>query len=288
METLESEEQSVVQRALVIGGGGVAGIAWATGVIAGMADAGVDVTDADLIVGTSAGANVAAQLSSGLPLAELFRRQVDSALQSHELKPQGTPIEEVWERVVAIHAEAEGDPMGARRKLGALALEVRTVPESARRAVIESRLPIHEWPQRRLLVTAVDALTGELRIFDRDSGVPLVDAVTASSAVPLVWPPHTIDGVRYTDGGVRSSANADLAAGCERVLVLAPLPDDALEKEVAGLAAAGARVAVISPDDASLEAFGTDPLDAATRVPAANAGRAQGKSEAARVAELWG
>ncbi|MRH89489.1 patatin-like phospholipase family protein [Nocardia sp. SYP-A9097] len=277
----------MAERALVIGGGGVAGIAWANGLIVGMADAGVDVTSAELVVGTSAGANVAAQISSGLPLAELFQRQVDSALQSHELTPQGTPMEQVWDQVVAIHAEAEGDPVGARRKLGALALEVKTVPEAARRAVIESRLPVREWPLRQLLITAVNALTGETRVFDRDSGVSLVDAVTASSAVPLVWPPHTIDGVRYTDGGVRSSANADLAAGFERVLVIAALPDDVLDTQVAGLIAEGARVEVITPDDASLEAFGTDPLNAATRVPAANAGRAQGKSEAGRISELW-
>ncbi|MEV6068990.1 patatin-like phospholipase family protein [Nocardia sp. NPDC052001] len=276
-----------VRRALVVGGGGVAGIAWANGLVVGLADAGVDITEAELIVGTSAGANVAAQISSGLPWEELFRRQVDSAVWSQELTPQGTPVEEVWEQVAAIHAEAEGDPMGARRHLGELALEVETVPESARRAVVESRLPVHEWPERALLVTAVDALTGELRVFDRNSGVSLVDAVTASSAVPLVWPPYTIDGVRYIDGGARSSANADLASGFERVLVIAPLPDDALGEQVADLIERNARVEVITPDEASLEAFGTDPLNAATRVPAANAGRAQGKSESARVAGLW-
>jgi NTE family protein len=71
-------------RALVLGGGGVAGIAWMTGLLAGLADAGQDVTGADLLVGTSAGAAVAAQVGSGLSLDALFARQTDPALQARE------------------------------------------------------------------------------------------------------------------------------------------------------------------------------------------------------------
>ncbi len=275
------------ERALVIGGGGVAGIAWANGVIAGLADAGIDLTAADVYIGTSAGANVAAQLTSGLTPEELFRRQIDPSLQSAEIVPEGNPLEGVWETINQIIAESGGDMAVARQRLGNLALATETVPESARRAVIESRLPVHEWPRKRLLITAVDAGTGEPRIFDRDSGVALVDAVTASSAVPLVWPPHTVDGVRYTDGGVRTSANADLAAGFDRVLIVAPLPDPALDGEIAGLAERGARVESIVPDEAAMAAFGANPLDTASRVPSAHAGRVQGKSAAARIAELW-
>ncbi|SUA47100.1 Uncharacterised protein [Nocardia africana] len=81
------------ERALVIGGGGVAGIAWANGVIAGLADAGIDLTAADVYIGTSAGANVAAQLTSGLTPEELFRRQIDPSLQSAEIVPEGNPLE---------------------------------------------------------------------------------------------------------------------------------------------------------------------------------------------------
>ncbi|PPJ23106.1 patatin [Nocardia nova] len=276
------------ERALVIGGGGVAGIAWANGVIAGLADAGLDLTAADVYIGTSAGANVAAQLTSGLTPEELFRRQIDPALQSVEIVPEGNPLEGVWETIGQIITASDGDMAAARRRLGNLALAAETVPESARRAVIESRLPVHQWPRQRLLITAVDAGTGEPHIFDRDSGVALVDAVTASSAVPLVWPAHTVDGVRYTDGGVRTSVNADLAAGFGRVLIIAPLPDPALEGEIAGLAERGARVESIVPDEAAVAAFGANPLDTASRVPSAHAGRVQGKSAAARIAGLWG
>ncbi len=228
-----------------------------------------------------------AQLTSGRTTAELFARQVEPESQSSEIVPDGNPLDGVWETVTRIMEESAGDMAVVRRRLGNLALTTETVPESVRRAVIESRLPVHEWPRQRLLITAVDAETGEPRIFDADSGVTLVDAVTASSAVPLVWPPHTVDSVRYTDGGIRTSVNADLAVGHARVLIIAPLADPALEVDIAGLTEQGARVEPIVPDDASVAAFGANPLDTATRVPAAHAGREQGKSVAARIARIW-
>lgn len=274
-------------RALVLGGGGVAGIAWQNGVLVGLGDAGVKVADAELLVGTSAGANVAAQFASGLPREELFRRQIDPEVQSRELVPPGNPLVELLPVWTAINAETEGDPLEGRRRMGAVALAAHTVPEAARRAVVETRLPEHEWPNRRLLVIAVDAETGEPRVFDRDSGVPLVDAVTASSAVPGVWPTVTINGAHYTDGGVRSTTNADYAAGCDRVLIIAPFPAPPLDQEIADLTARGTHVELITPDEASLIAFGDNPLDTATRIPAAKAGRAQGETEAARIAALW-
>ncbi|MVU82869.1 patatin-like phospholipase family protein [Nocardia sp. ET3-3] len=275
------------ERALVIGGGGVAGISWATGVVAGLADAGVDVTGADLLLGTSAGSNVAAQLGSGLPIAELVRRQVDPEVQSREIVPSMDKIAGLWEVFTAILEETQGDPEARQRRVGALALSAETVAEADRLAVIETRLPVHEWPERDLRVTTVNAETGESRVLDRNSGISLVNAVAASSAVPMVWPCVTLDGARYTDGGVRTSVNADLAAGYARVLVIAPMPDENLETQVAGLVAGGARVEVIVPDEASVAAFGANPLDTATRVPSLEAGRAQAKADAARVAALW-
>ncbi|MFE3191970.1 patatin-like phospholipase family protein [Nocardia sp. NPDC059240] len=275
------------ERALVIGGGGVAGIAWATGIVAGLADAGVDLTTAELLQGTSAGSNVTAQLGSGLDIAELVRRQVDPAVQSREIVPSMEKFAGLWETLGATIEEMPTDSVERRRRIGALALSADSVPEPERRAVIESRLPVHDWPERALRIVAVNAETGELRIFDKDSGVSLVDAVTASSAVPMVWPCATVDGARYTDGGVRTSVNADLATGYPRVLVIAPMQDAELEGQVAGLVAAGARVEVIAPDEAAIAAFGLNPLDSATRVPSLEAGRAQGKADAERIAALW-
>jgi len=268
-------------QALVLGGGGVAGIAWTTGLLAGLASRGQDLTGADLIVGTSAGAAVAAQVTSGLSLDELFARQADPARQAPEI-----PADLDFEKFAADFGGAvtgAADPAEVRRAVGKLALAAETVSEADRRAVIAARLPVHEWPSRDLVVVAVDAETGEPRRFDRTSGVSLVDAVAASCAVPGVWPAVTIDGRRYVDGGVRSAENADYAAGFKRVTVVAPLGVDSplpMEKPLPSvlddLRAAGAEVTLITPDEASRAAAGENPLDPATRTPAAEAGRAQG------------
>lgn len=269
--------------ALVLGGGGVAGIAWMTGLLAGLAEAGQDVTGADVVIGTSAGANVAAQLGSGLSLEELFARQVDPALQSRELM---AVID--WDKFaadLAPYMEGASTLAERLRNFGRFALDADTVPEPARIAVIESRLPSREWPATLTRLTAVDCVSGELTVFDAASGVSLVEAVAASSAVPGIWPPVTIGGRRYMDGGVRSADNADLAAGAARVVVISPLglesplPSPLPPREVlAGLKDGGATVILVSPDAASAAAIGTNALDPATRVPAATAGRAQGRA----------
>jgi NTE family protein len=185
-----------------------------------------------------------------------------------------------------------GGEQRTRARIGKHALAAHTVPESERRAVIKKRLPQLEWPDRTLLITAVKAETGEFVVFDRDGGVPLIDAVAASSAVPMVWPPITINGHHYIDGGVRSIANADLAAGCGRVVVLAPMPaslrrSGRISEQLASL---GPKVhsAVISPDDNARKAMGGNALDPAFRAAAAQAGRAQASSVRDRVAIAWG
>lgn len=274
------------RRALVLGGGGVTGIAWETGLLAGLLDAGIDLTDADVVIGTSAGSVVGAQVLSGLPLDELYTIQLRDA--TGEIAAR-MGVATLARFVMA--AAWPGDPRAGRARLGRAALRARTVPEAKRREVIANRLPVHEWPERTLLVTAVDAESGERRVFDRDSGVPLPDAVAASCAVPMVWPPITIDSRRYVDGGVASVANADLAHGCDRVVVLAPV-DFAMRRSqriASQLAALGAQVRsiVISPDAAARKAIGSNTLDPAHRAASARAGRAQAESAAAAVARVW-
>ncbi|MFI1165738.1 patatin-like phospholipase family protein [Streptomyces sp. NPDC020801] len=268
--------------ALVLGGGGVGGIAWITGLLTGLADAGQDVTGADVIVGTSAGSTVAAQLGSGLRLQELYARQVEAALQAAELMAEMDLEAFAAELGTALDGGATIAEM--RRAVGTFALRATTVPEPERKAVIESRLPAHGWPARKLRIVAVDAESGQPRVFDNTSEVSLVDAVAASCAVPGVWPPVSIGGRRYVDGGVRSIANADYAEGASRVLVVVPMgtvepfPSDMpLERSVEDLRAKGAEVAVVEPDEVSRAALGANPLDPATRRPSAEAGRAQGR-----------
>jgi NTE family protein len=268
--------------ALVLGGGGVAGIAWMTGLLTGLAEAGDDLTGADLIIGTSAGAHVTAQIGSGLPLTDLFARQADPSRQSAEIMAK-LDLAKLAAELGGYLAGAR-TPAETRRRIGAYALAAQTVPAAVRRNVIEGRLPAHSWPARRIQLTAVDAATGELRVFDSDSSASLVDAVAASSAVPGIWPPVTIGGSRYVDGGVRSADNADLAAGFNRIAVISPLGLESLipsslplREAVAQLRADDSAVTVIVPDAASAAFITTNALDPATRTPAAKAGLAQGR-----------
>jgi NTE family protein len=192
-------------------------------------------------------------------------------------------LESFAARLTAVMRGAASFPE-MRRAVGRSALDAATVPEAERRAVIESRLPSREWPSGVLKIVAVDAGTGEPRVFDNASGVSLVDAVTASCAMPGVRPPATIAERRYVDGGVRSNDNADYAIGASRVLVIAPTgttepwpSEKPLLRTVQELRAGGAEAAIIEPDEASPAAGGANPLDPSTRKPAAEAGRAQGR-----------
>jgi NTE family protein len=233
-------------------------------------------------VGTSAGSTVGAQLAHGLGLEELYARQVEPELQTAELAAE-VDLASFGAQMAALRQNT-ATLAEMRRAVGRFALDAATVPEPLRRAVIESRIPSHEWPARALKIVAVDAESGEPRVFDNASGVSLIDAVTASCAVPGAWPPVTIDGRRYVDGGVRSMANADYAVGASRVLVIVPLGSEELlpsEKPlgqaVEELRAGGAEAVVVGPDEASRATFGVNPLDPSTREPAARAGRAQGR-----------
>ena len=277
--------------ALVLSGGGVAGIAWELGVLRGIAD--VDpalaeaVLGADVVIGTSAGASVAAQITCGVPLDELYDAQ---------LRPETAEIE------VAVDAEAlfaelmgaaEGatDAQDAARRVGSFAMRAETVAPEVRMAAIDGRLKTTSWPERDLRITAVDAGTGALTVLDPSSGVPLRDAVAASAAVPGVWPPVAINGRPHVDGGVRSMAHADLASGAERVLVIhtvpagVAVPGAPLDDELAALA--GSAVHVVRADAAAVAAFGSNPLSPGTRADSAYAGRALGAAEVAALARTW-
>ena len=198
------------ERALVLGGGGSTGNAWLIGVIAGLFDAGLDVTAADLIIGTSAGSTAAAQIAGATP-TELLAAILAAAPQQRT-GPVGSdggrvpirPVADHMERTSKIIAAAE-DAADMRRRMGAAALEMDAASDGSWqtqwRATVAARLPSQRWPERTVLITAVDAHTGEPVVFDRHSGVDLVDAVAASCASGL---PYRIGDSRYIDGGYRS------------------------------------------------------------------------------------
>jgi NTE family protein len=283
----------VTKRGLVLAGGGLAGIAWETGILCGIADAAPAVAQAllasDVLLGTSAGSTVAAQLGSGAGLDELFARQV--AEESHEIH-SGVDVDDIAELFVTAMMTAGATKEHKLQRIGAIALAADTVAEPVRRAVIAHRLPSHQWPARVLRMTAIDAVTGELVVLDGDSGVELVDAVAASCAVPGAWPPVTIGDRRFIDGGVGSTVNMSVAGDCDAVVALVPAGENSPSPFGSGAAVEidefpGETLAVFA-DETALTAFGRNPLDPACRVPSARAGREQGRREAGRVARFLG
>ncbi len=291
------------ERALVLGGGGSTGNAWLIGVIAGLFDAGLDVTTADLTIGTSAGSTAAAQIAGATP-TELLAAILAAAPQQ-PTGPAGAdrgrvparPVAEHMERISKIIASAE-DAADMRRRIGAAALDLDAASDGSWqtqwRATVAARLPSQLWPERAVLITAVDAHTGEPAVFDRHSGVDLVDAVAASCASGR---PYRIGDSRYVDGGYRSNAeNADLAAGYARVLVLSPFggrsltPVDwgmHLATQIDELRAGGSRVETIFPDSNSEHMFGANAMDLSLRPAAAQAGYDQGRALAKQLTEFW-
>jgi NTE family protein len=294
------------RRALVLGGGGSTGNAWLIGVVAGLFDAGLDVTTADLTVGTSAGSTAAAQLAAAGPaklLAAALTGPQQRTVPAGPLRSQspaashnpGTPVANHLASATAIIAVA-ADPADMRRRMGAAALELAAANPSASsrwRAVVAGRLPDARWPERALRITAVDARTGEPVVFDRHSGVDLIDAVAASTSSGAAY---AIGDDRYIDGGYRRNENADLAAGFARVLVLSPFGGRSrhplewgmhLAAQVDELRAGGSRVETVLPSADSEHLFGASSMDLSLRPAAARAGYEQGRALAELLTAFW-
>ncbi|THD77164.1 MAG: hypothetical protein E7812_14525 [Phenylobacterium sp.] len=295
-----------MSRALVLGGGGPVGIAWECGLIAGLAQAGVDLGQADFILGTSAGSFVGARLAMGTLAAELAQPILAEADRAER-----APRSEAPERrppadlsfLMAKMTEAQTsarNPAEVRAEIGQWALAQPTIDEAA---FIESfgrsfaGLAEDYWPEHGYACTAVDAETGGFQLWDKAAGVGLTRAVASSCSVPGIYPPVTLKGRRYIDGGMRSGTNADLAGGHDLVVLIALRlgdggPNDRmkarLDKEIAQLKDGGAEVVLITPDAASQIAFGANLMDFRRRPAAVRAGLDQGAALAAETAIRWG
>ncbi|OIH94848.1 MULTISPECIES: patatin-like phospholipase family protein [unclassified Curtobacterium] len=278
-------------RALVLGGGGIAGIAWELGVLSALQDAGVDLGAADLVVGSSAGSVVGTFVRNGA-VQQAYDQQ-HAPLPSTYVEPTQVEPGSVQERVGAA-LQGASDDQDARARLGRAAQQVTTgQTDDERTATFVETLPGTDWPDAPLAVTAIDATDGTFRVLTAADGVPLPRAVAASCSVPFVWSPVAIQGRPYIDGGMRSATNADVAAGHERVLVIACGPEGPsplgpwLDVAVESLRAGGSSVEVVIADSTSQQAFGTNSLALSTQAPAADAGRAQGTAVAERIAAFW-
>jgi NTE family protein len=295
-------------RALVLGGGGPVGIAWEAGLLAGLAEGGVDLAAADFIIGTSAGSFVGSQIAGGRPAGKIAtaivaeeerQRAASSGGSGGERAAPAPNLAELFQKMQEA-ASGERDPVVVRREIGAFALAAKTMEEPAFIASFGRSLAegSHAWPDR-FACTAVDAETGEFVVWKADSGVGLAQGVASSCSVPGVYPPVTINGRRYIDGGMRSGTNADLAVDHDTVVVVAvrvaggdPAMAERmrrpLEAELQRLRDKGAKVELVVPDDASAEAFGVNLMNPRARPGACRAGLAQGRALAASLRGFWG
>jgi NTE family protein len=295
VDAIQSTRVSVsggsVKRALVLAGGGVAGIAWELGVLFGISELEPElarsIVSADLIIGTSAGSAVAVQISSDVDLEALYEAQCSAESSEIMVDFDATTHASLVEGFI----RGSKDGTEIRRAIGKFALSATTIAEKQRRLVIATRLPKQEWPAQALWITAVDAESGELEVFTAESGVDLVDAVAASCAVPGVWPPVSIAGRKFIDGGVRSTTNADLAIGYDRVLVITPSAPDvpyrwgSLREELQSFGPEMTRV--LYANSSSRAAFGSNPLSPSSRGQSAIAGRAIGRTRARELVPFW-
>lgn len=260
-------------RAVVLGGGGLAGLAWLRGVLDELPDV---IGSADRVVGTSAGGLLAARLLGGAD-ADGLRAQL---AELSGVRMGGGVVA----RLIA--AQLWPSRRHALQWLGRGAGRHSAIAPEDFVALVTRAIGTTTWPAS-LVLAAVDGVAGRPAYFTPRSGVELGRAVAASCAMPGVLPPVTIDGRPFLDGGLRSPANADLAAGCDRVLILAPQGRSVRSVRRPGhqadrLRAEGADVVLIEDDRPDTDAMSATGLDAArTR------GRAAGRTASDAVSELW-
>lgn len=293
-----------MKRVLVLGGGGNVGIAWETAVVKGLLEAGVDVRKADLIVGTSAGSVVGSHLAHGRSPDEIAALQREAAARRAAAAdgegplPSGPADPSEALGLFTLWSSFSDMTPEACAQVGRLALNVKTMTEERWLEAFRANV-WPGWPQKPLLVTAVDCETGELHTFDANHGVPIERAVAASCAVPGLFPPVTIDGRRYMDGGVRSGTSADLAQRIEPdvVLIVAPmgasdrgigvLAAKQIAREKGELEAAGVKVQLVRFDDAAKEAAGPNLMDPTRAAATAAAGEARARRLADELRAAW-
>jgi NTE family protein len=283
-----------MKRALVLGGGGVVGVAWETALVTGLLERGVDLREADLIVGTSAGSMVGSRLAAGQDL----RAPLGESLGGMPIPADGPDLPKLRE-IFGRWSSIETVTPQFCKEIGSLALAANTAAEADWIQATGGSLGVADWPETALRISGVDAATGERALWSGESGVPFASAVAASCSVPGMFPPITIGTERYVDGGVWSGTNADavIESSPELVVVIAPitegtasfgaLADRSLQAEAAACEAAGANVVVVVPGAAEKAAFGPDLMSPAAAADAAAAGLARGHELAAGELAAW-
>ncbi|GFZ30852.1 patatin [Clostridium zeae] len=274
-------------RAVVLGGGGVTGIAWEIGIITALLQEGIDLSEADVIIGTSAGSFVGTALASGYDMRKLYDSQFIPN-KSEVNVSVGSEIMKLW---TAAFIYGKDDKKKIGKLFGDIAKKYPSkISKEERQAVVESRLTTTIWPSK-LKVTAVDAETGDLHVFDKDSDTSLIDAVNASGAVPGLWPFVAFNDRDWIDGGMVSSTNAFLSGSYDKVVILSPMPQKyglvpSVKEDVEEMRKRAA-VSLIIPDNDSILAIGKNPYAPTHAASSAKAGFEQGIREVAGVYKTW-
>ena len=273
-------------RGLVLGCGGVIGLAWEIGVLHGLVSSGVDPRDVDEVIGTSAGAFAAAALMDERGIAWAYDRQLSARVNEVPVASAAG----VMETLKTILRTCAGNGIEAGRRIGAFALSASTIDVPTRLAVVRERLARSDWPSERLRFTAIDADTGVLHLLDQASGIDIVHAAGASGAAPGIWPVIEAGGRRWVDGGSVSATNAHLAGRFRKCLVISPmsvgLSGTSVRDELDSFSTRTDSVLVV-PDERSLAAIGENHFDPSRRRLAAQAGRTQGEYVARDLAAQW-
>ena len=286
--------------ALIFGGGGPVGEAWESGVIAGLAEKGVDLSRVDRIIGTSAGAIVGARLASGMTpdqLAQAALKRFEGPPPPLIQKPAPPPaLSFLVCKLEQLNAgKVTAQSVGV--EVGKWALTVHPIAtESEFVTSYWRRFPKRQWPSKTYECVSVDTAAGSLKVWNKSSGVPLALAGASSCALPGLFLPVTIDAHRYMDGGVRSATNADLARGCKTAIVMVPtaginhplakLSVARLDRELQILRDSGCKVAVIVPDAGSVGAFERSGAEEGRNAAVLRAGKIEGRGKAGEIARL--
>ncbi|AGZ26048.1 MULTISPECIES: patatin-like phospholipase family protein [Staphylococcus] len=265
------------ERALVLGGGGITGIAWESGVLAALIENGMKISQIDKIFGTSAGAFVGAVLSNNQDMKSYYHYLNENKDPNEQTKLK----KEVYEMWRQAYIQGGNNQESIGRLLGEMIDQVQPVISmKERKKAIAKRLNDSKWTSQ-LVITAINARTGQLETINQQIGMDLIDSVAASEAVPGLWPHVTMNGKDYIDGGMVSSTNACLAKDFKQILIIAPLTQkigklpNVFDDEIT--LSNTSDVYTITPDEFSKSIIGDNIYDASVIIEVGNAGYEQGK-----------
>jgi len=289
-------------RAVVLGGGGAVGVGWQIGLLTGLREAGVDLAGAEAILGTSAGALVGALLASGRDVADALGSlaALGQNIDRDSLTAGNDAFLSAMRNLSEMRLASPGtDPRPELSAIGRAAQKASMLAEDVYLGLFGT-LDGTAWPSA-FRCTAIDADTGDLVVWDQESGVPLVHAIASSCVIPALFPVVTINGRRYMDGGILSHLNATAVPRTDVVVVLSAHP---LGSQAAGLdrglaaseATANAELAqlretrqlvAVEPDFSDLTVTEDQMMDPSVAIQAFRIGTRQAERQAAAIQAAW-